>query len=1570
MNIKSGKRALAVLLSAATVAAVSMPATISSSLVAYAATAVDMTDVSTNSTLVATLNGVELNNSSLPKNKVITYTFVPSSYDRTKFMYSFKVYRPNADGNAATTSEAKTVAVQKSNSFTFKATGTGKYTVVATVVNNATGEVITKSFVISINTGSKITDNATVYDVDGNKYKVLSASNKTLALTGIIRSKSNKNVGYDFEEPTVSIVDTIGGVKIPMEGFKITQLGDGTNYVKPLIFDENGNATTTGALKFKEINVPSTVTVIKKNAISSALLNVKASGGPVVYLGSKNTNDLYGSALTTIEEDGFTSGVVSKVNIKTNHANVAGSSYTTNNSDNVIRVSNAYKFKYSWIKDLPSGVHFEAPFGSWAWTLAKLASDFNASKEDDTYKHADGYGVTERKNFVLTATKDSGLTKTLHDDTYNKDMMIAPLFTANKIYVNKAPEFNLVVQNGGNFGILPSGTAYAIESEIFFGNVLDAKNDNGVVSIYPFKQATTGLSNTDIWKCNIATAFNVGVGSTDSRIELVDLHKLGLLPSTTVTNLKGNATNIASYYGEATDANEKLLKDATTQFNVAIRFPVFKLKNSSGYIAFAGTRAFGTAYKKDSTGGEGVATIAFGTNSTKSLTKYNGTPYELNYYVSKKAELNNSDYVTVNNINLVRGAWVSKTVNGKSTKVFQTSSTGGFLRIDFDVNPNRYYKVEYVNMATDDENVVTVWNGAEKGIKGFDNVGSQAMTIKHSKNSNDFFEIRVTEYSGAFKGDGYCITARSTAYPMIDGRGFVKMYDANAKTSVEATDVADLNVTKTRYFKFFGDPAKSYRVYRYEKVGSEDIKSAGSAVLSSSVSDSACYDSFRVAGHGNLAIKYRALKYSTREVGVNTSVYYVVKEMKSAGSDASTDKAIAEPRVWVSTAKPVAAKNFKVDGVGVGNALKLLTFSARGVQMKVTNGTAGYFKYNSSNKACRVLGPVKNGDETYSHNTMKVNVNVSATGTTKVIDKNTMKIYYSPNFKTKKFNISNSDWIELPGSAGAFAGNTTTINIKPVNGLAFYRVGYNYVGESTVHYSNVVAVNYNALTEVYTKQLLKYEDTANAGTYVTTGKLKSYSNLSDAYIINKEYVSDTQIKEVETIKQSECFDPVSGKVKLATKVKGKDGTTDYIPVVVLANAARSFSKNSSTGKYSIDWAVVNVLSRAGSGVIKLTNDYSCTPATATFKPIMLTAKNNVIADGQSNTTFMRMVGTYDFATLRYTTNVYLLTTTGAGNTLKFTDAKLVSPGSTVDGLTVEASAEAMNMNGEFDVTLKSSTDAPKYIAVIQTIHERNPKTSTSDTGLGVMDGTRGPVTTKARVTFVKLSPASYTPIVSHKSSMKITKTNNTDELVVKVTGCTATGVANGSNNIFKYHYKENTSYKKLFNLRFAFMDDDDNPTKLTSADVKKLDAVFRVFNPSMVYITFKYTKNADKGTANEGKTYDARIEVKKPTYAAGSNLITEFGNKNTDSNSSRYLLTSGRLSGIEYCITSARILAYLEANDADMKAFGGAIKAKVKSTSASITAGTVSDGSYSTTVSARLGLSFASNVNIDVSAWK
>ena len=166
------------------------------------------------------------------------------------------------------------------------------------------------------------------------------------------------------------------------------------------------------------------------------------------------------------------------------------------------------------------------------------------------------------------------------------------------------------------------------------------------------------------------------------------------------------------------------------------------------------------------------------------------------------------------------------------------------------------------------------------------------------------------------------------------------------------------------------------------------------------------------------------------------------------------------------------------------------------------------------------------------------------------------------------------------------------------------------------------------------------------------------------------------------------------------------------------------------------------------------------------------------------------------------------------------------------------------------------------------------------------------------------------------------------------------------------------------------MDDDDNPTKLTSADVKKLDAVFRVFNPSMVYITFKYTKNADKGTANEGKTYDARIEVKKPTYAAGSKLITEFGNKDTDSNSSRYLLTSGRLSGIEYCITSARILAYLEANDADMKAFGGAIKAKVKSTSASITAGTVSDGSYSTTVSARLGLSFASNVNIDVSAWK
>lgn len=1562
MNIKASKKALAVLLSAATMATVSMPAAVSSSLVAYAATAVDMADVQTNGSLVVALNGVRLNNDALPKNKTLTLSFIPSSYSTNKFMYQFVVYKPDPDGNASiATDKAKTVKAQNSNSFTFRAVGTGKYTVVATIINSATGESITKIFELSINTATSIKNGVTVYDVDGNRYKVLNASSKTLALTGIIRSKSNKNVGYDFEEPTVSVLDTIGGVTVAMEGFTITQLGDGTNNVKPLIFDESGNATNTGALKFKEINVPSTVEVIKKNAISDNLLNTSASGGPVVFLGSKNTNDLYGSRLTAIEENGIDSALVSKVKIKTNHANVAGSSYTTTDNDNIIRVSNAYKFNYSWIKDLPGGVQFEAPFGSWVWTLAKLASDFDAAP----------------KNFVLTATKDSGLTKTLHDNTYNKDMMIAPLFTANKIYLNKAPEFNLVVQNGGNpDNDLPSGTAYAIESKIFFDNVLDAKNDNGVVSIYPFKQAITGLSNTDIWKCNMATAFNVGAYSTDSRIELVDLHKLGLLPSTTLASLE-KATDIAIYYGAA---NNTLLKDAVIQFDVAIRFPVFKLKNSAGYIAFAGTRAFGNAFKKNSNGGADKATIAFGTNSTKSLTNYNGLPYELNYYVSKKAELNNSDYAAVNNINLVRGAWVSKTVNGKSTKVFQESSTGGYLKINFTVNPNRYYKVEYVNMASDAENVVTVWNGAEKGIKGFDNVGSQAMTISHKKSSNDFFEIRVTEYAGAFKGDGYCVTARSTAYPMIDGRGFVKMYASDAKTPVEATDVADLNVPKTRYFKFFGDPAKSYRVYRYEKVGSADTTSVDSAVLSSSVSDSACGDSFGVAGHGNLAIKYKELKYSTGEVGVNTSVYYVVKEMKSAGSAASTDKDIAEPRVWVSTAKPVAADKFKVNGAGVGNALKLLTFSARGVKMKVTNGTAGYFNYTTTvngesttvKKSCRVLGPVKNTDETYSHNTMTVSVTVSSADKSKVIDKKSMKIYYSGDLKAKGFKTGAATWSVLSGSSDStdiFSGNTTTVNIQPVNGLAFYRVGYKYVGENTVRYSNIVAVNYNALTAVYTKQLLKYEDDSNAGAYVTTDKFTSYSNLSGAYIINKEYVSDTRINEVETIKQSECFDRVSGEAMLSMR-KGKDGTTYYKPVVVLANAARSFTKDSSTGKYSSDWATVSILSRGGSGTIKLTNDYSSTPATTAFKPIMLTAKNNVVADNQTSTTFMRMVDTNNFATLRYTTNVYLLTPTGSDNTLKFTDAELVAPGSTVKGLTVTASENAMKMNGEFNLTLKSSNDDPKYIAVIQTVHERNPKASTSDTGLGVADSPRGPVTIKARVTIVKLVSAAYTPIISHKSSVKITKTNNTDELVVKVTGCTASGVANGSNNIFKYHYKESSSYKKLFNLRFAFMDDDDNPTKLSSADVKKLDAVFKAFDPSKVYITFKYTKTTDKGTANEGKTYDAEIAVNKPTYTAESNLITEFGNKDTDSNSSRYLLTNGRLSGIEYCITSARILKYLEDNNADMKAFGGSIKAKVKSRSASITAGTVNDGTYSTTVSERLGLSFASNVNIDVSAWK
>ena len=1553
MNIKSGKKALAVLLSAATIATVSMPAAVSSSLVAYAATAIDMSDVETNGSLVVALNGVRLNNDALPKNKTLTLSFIPSSYSTNKFMYQFVVYKPDPDGHAsiAAGNKVKSVSAQNFNSFTFRAVGTGKYTVVATIINSATGEVITKNFELSINTATSIKNGVTVYDVDGNRYKVLNASSKTLALTGIIRSKSNKNVGYDFEEPTVSVLDTIGGITVAMEGFTITQLGDGTNPVKPLIFDESGNATNTGALKFKEINVPSTVTVIKKNAISDNLLNTSASGGPVVFLGSKNTNDLYGSRLTTIEENGIDSALVSKVKIKTNHANVAGSSYTTDNSDNIIKVSNASKFKYSWIKDLPNGVQFEAPFGSWAWTLAKLASDF----------------VAAPKNFVLTATKDSGLTKTLHDNTYNKDMMIAPLFTANKIYLNKAPEFNLVVQNGGNpDNDLPSGTAYAIESKIFFDNVLDAKNDSGVVSIYPFKQAITGLSNTDIWKCNMATAFNVGAGSTDSRIELVDLHKLGLLPSTTLTNLEGNATDIATYYGAA---NDTLLKDAVIQFDVAIRFPVFKLKNSAGYIAFAGTKGLGTAFKKNSNGGADKATIAFGTNSTKSLTNYNGSPYELNYYVSKKAELYNSDYAAVNNINLVRGAWVSQTVNGKSTKVFQTSSTGGYLRIDFDVNPNRYYKVEYVNMASDAENVVTVWNGAEKGIKGFDNVGSQAMTISHKKSSNDFFEIRVTEYAGVFKGDGYCVTARSTAYPMIDGRGFVKMYDSDAKTPVEATDVADLNIAKTRYFKFFGDPAKSYRVYRYEKVGSGDITSIESAVLSSSVSDSACGDSFGVAGHGNLAIKYKELKYSTGEVGVNTSVYYVVKEMKSAGSAASTDKDIAEPRVWVSSAKPVAATNFKVNGVGVGNALKLLTFSARGVQMKVTNGTAGYFKFGSSKKSCRVLGPVKNTDETYSHNTMTVSVTVSSADKFKVINKDSMRIYYSGDLKAKGFKTGEATWSLLSGSSGIFSGNTTTVKIQPVNGLAFYRVGYKYAGENTMHYSNIVAVNYNALTEVYTKQLLKYEDTANAGTYVTTGTFKSYSDLSDDYIINQEYVSATQINDVQTIRQSECFDPVSGKVR-DNKVKGKDRTTDYKPVVVLANAARSFTKDSSTNKYSSNWATVSILSRGGSGTIKLTNDYSSTPATTAFKPIMLTAKNNVVADGQTSTTFTRMVNANNFATLSYTTNVYLLDSTSSGNTFKFTDAELVAPGSTVKGLTVTAPVDAMSMSGEFNLTLKSTTDTTRYVAIIQTIQEKNPRTSTSDTGLGVLDPACGFVTTKARVTIVKLVPAAYTPIISHKSSVKITKTNNTDELVVKVTGCTASGVANGSNNIFKYHYKESSSYKKLFNLRFAFMDDDANPTKLSPADVKKLDAVFKAFNPSTVYITFKYTKTTDKGTANEGKTYDAKIAVNKPTYTAGSNLVTAFGAKSGESNSSRYLLTSGRLSGIEYCITSARILKYLEENNADMQAFGGAIKAKVKSTSASITAGTVNDGTYSTTVSARLGLSFASNVNIDVSAWK
>lgn len=1564
MANKKAHKALALVLSAATVASVSVPAITSSVMVSAATSSViNMAEVKSNLTIKKEINGTDLGDNKLLKSATTTITVNTGDIAANKFTYAFKVYKPASDGKPATTTITKSVAMQTKNYFTFRPEDTGNYTLLVNVVNKSTGESFTKSFNLEVIASTKIADNQTVYDTNGNRYKVLSASSKTLALTGITESKTNPKVGFEFDGGTVSIVDkTLTDLPVNMDEFKITQFGDGTNKVERIKFDANGNPSGKLDDPFKEINIPSTVEVIKANSLSRNLVKcvyktdksgkdtTEVKTDALVILGSKDKNDLYSSKLRTIEKNGIASDMIATTVFRTYHTNIAASSCVVDS--NIVRSVNGYKFKFSWLNDMPAGAKLEAPFGSWAWTAMQIIARFDCSKEDTTYTHANGYGSAAKKNFKVRSTENGSLSKPLHDSVYDRDMIVAVNFYNNKqVTASSTPKYRLVVNNGGFPSVLNNGTMFVIDSSIYSDLILKRKVDKstGVYKIYPNTQADTGLNKNDKIECNVKQTYNIGKGATDDKIEMLDFENLGCIAY----------NRIGSSYVKYGD-DGKLTANAPKLFDVAVTYPVYKLREGSGYIAFkASSVDYGTAYKLGQTGGEGTVQIAMPANASGLLTNYNNQKYTMSYHIQTKDEL--AGKYNDNGIGAVtytRGKW------NNTQKKFEANTSGDRLKINFNAKADRYYLVEYVDMTSDNDEVKVLWDGAAKGVKGFDSGSDKGLLLDSKTNDNKFYEIRVTEFTNSYQGTGYGMSARFTAYPVIDGRGFLKVYQSNKELAAGVTEELDFNTKGMRFIKYYGTPGCSYKIYRYSKnEGTKVItdKDSGKAMTNTNTT-TLCNDTFGVY---NNAINVTTHEFSTAVSGVNISDYCLIKKVSG-----TTEATVPAPRVWLSScdADDVTGKNASGAARTLKNVMKVCTYSAKGVRLNITGGSNGYYysdwTSSATKKACRAISPKVASDGTISDNKMKVTVNVDDFKTRgKSVDRQTIKVVYSTNFRKNGYSLSNSGitWKDLPGSEGAFT-TKDSVEFTPVNGLVFYRIAYKYVNEDTVRYTNIKAVTYNALTSFSTSQQIKAEPLSNIGSATVLNDSvynKTYDSTDDTVIINqvladKANPNTSVVNNVNTLKISECF-AANGQISNANKT-GTNGT--FNPLLVILNAARSFNTSKSN---AVTWKTVTVPTSYGTAKITINNAYSSAPAKSTLTSILKTSKNLNAFDG--------IVTAKKYATVQFTTHVYSLTTTGSDKTFEITGATDITETTDkknvvrVNNISYTAS-KPTDMKGTSDITLSTvkadgTVDREeKYLAIVQNCVITNPNDVGYDTSFSSSNGNIRQKS-QARVYFIKLQERSYEPIREHNSKIALKKTDaqNTDEIKIKVTGC----YTKDDNPIFSAFYKKSGSNKKLFNLEL------DELGALDDDDTHRLNRTLGVFNPSQVVLKFNYTRT-------DGKTATASFIVNRTTWASGEALKTSYAStdKTDANNSSVFLVKDGKVTGFEYVITAKRILKYLQDNGADMTKFSnGTINATLYVYSAAITAGKKAANTEVETIMPALANSaYRSYVTIDVSDWK
>ena len=1580
MNNKKATKAMALVLSAVSVASVGVPVITSSAMIASAATVINMNDLKNSTTVKFTIGGVEVPSGNILVGSDVTINVVPGNYAKNLFSYQYKIVQGS--------NTIKSASLSGKDSITFKANQTtnsgGACSLTYKVLNRATGESFTKTCTFTIIPSTKAAAGQVVYDTNGNRYKVLNKTDKTLALNGIVGSKNSDKVGYDFEEDTVTIYDTtIDGVKVPLEGFKITEFGAGEKVTR-IKLNSDGTYSSVTNEPFDEINIPATVKTIKTGSITSSIINTSKSKNAVVILGSKKTDNLYSSGLTTIESGAINSGLaLNKITFRTNHANVAGSSQF----GETISGNNAHKMKYSWLKDLPTGANLEAPFGSWSWTLAQLISRFDVTKEETTYTHANGYGATAKKNFNIVSTSNGSLSKPIHDSKYNKDMFIAVYFYNNKkSTANTTPKYRLVIQNGGNPGSIESGTAYVIDESIFKDIILkktcDKKDVNKhIFTISPNAQAKTGLSNNDKIQCIINQQYVLGANSNDAKITKVDYNALG--------GVAGCVESSVVY-----DANNKLTGTPTKLFDKAIKYPVYKINDGYGvgYIAFsAESKETNANAVTGGTGGEIGVNITTGAtgNDASILGKFNGSVDKYYYHVNTAAEKNgnyknSTNAVNLRNVTYTRGNWVTKTVNGKSKKLFEASNTGSKLKINFEAKSYKYYRVEYIDMtdanSEDDEARHLLWDGAAEGVKGFNGAARASLLLDSKTTDNKFYQIIITEYSDAYKKEGYNISAREATFPLIDGRGFLKIYQDNKKLAAGMNDELDLNVDGTRYLKYYGESGKTYRLYKYvmndktkvitRVVGSNDkLGRSNTEVLNQ--------DALKLY---NTAISYKTLQYSTSDIGVSNSIYCVIKEVGSVDSEAN-DIAVPTPRVWVTEAKPknLEGKDSAGNAISVkaGNAIadatKCCTYTARGVKLSIDSGSSSYFKSGNTKKACKAIGPVIAKNGTVSDNKMKMTINVSDfKDKGKVVDRSTIKVMYANNFKSKNFSLTDSsvNWTELPESSGKFT-SADSVEFKPVNGLAFYRLAYKYTSDTIdtdpYRYTNVVAVTYNALTDMNTSQQIKAEPLSNIGgsTVYDSSKYNTFSSNSNSEIEVKK-VANGVVTSEKTLKQRECFDE-NGKI-VNGNVKGSNNKT-YNPLLVMLNSARSYSGTNNTVSFKTD----TIPMHNGSAKITINNAYSSVPAKSSLTPVLKNSKNIDTFDG--------IVSENKYLTVSYSNDIYYLTV--ASN--EISQAQIIKQ-TTIDRTTGETNItrvgnvsytanKPLDQAGSVEINFSTVKDdnsvdnGKKYIAIVQTATVKNPSDSGVDTQF-TSDGAQ--IKSESRVYFLALTGSSYKPISEFKNNMVVNQTgNNTDELVIKVKGCSTTA----NNNIFKTYYKISGQTNKLFNTE---IDLDDNG-KLDEENYNKLVSTFGVFNPSKVDLIFKCK-------LNDGTQKSVSITVNKPTFNKNGDLKTTFGSsdKTSENNSSRFIVggTSGnKVTGIEYVIPASRVKQAIDkintdagtdnTKKVDIKAFNGVIKAYVRVYSNGINYGTVAGGTeVATTMPNLVGTGYRGNVNIDVSSWK